>query len=68
MWVLNPMKDILIKEREEHRHRGEDHAKIEAETGVKVNEPHKTWSQRKLEEARDGSANTPMLDAYTLEL
>ena len=30
------MKDILIKEREEHKHRGEDYAKTEAEIGVKV--------------------------------
>lgn len=35
MWVLSPVKDILIKEREEHRHR-EDHAKTEAEIGVKA--------------------------------
>ena len=35
---------------------------------LKCNEPHNTWSQWKLEEARDGSANTLMLNSYTLEL
>ena len=56
------------EERRTHRRRGEGHVKTEAETGVKENKPHNPWSQRKLEEAGEGSANSLMVDSYTLEL